>query len=107
GSALHILGAAAQEEENMPGQEIIGTSARAAFSGVGNGRAARRILACFALICAGIGAGETSAQDAASAVAEPAYADLADLADQASIIPIVTITGQATVEPERSPGLLP
>jgi hypothetical protein len=101
------LAEAVQEERNMAGQEPTGAGAPTAFSKSRNGPAATAILACLALICGSIGAGEASAQEAAAPLAQPAYADLVDLADQASIVPIVTITGQAAVEPERSPGLLP
>jgi hypothetical protein len=51
---------------------------------------------------------QESAQDAAAPV-EPAltYADLASLIEAAPMIAVVAIQDQATVEPERSPGLAP
>lgn len=91
----------------MPSQGQTGNGARAALSGRGNGSVAAAILACLPLTCASLGAGGALAQEAAAPLAEPTYADLADLAGQASIVPIVTVAGQAAVEPERSPGLLP
>ena len=71
------------------------------------GRVLAPILACLAFTCGCVSAGGAVAQEAVSGAPEPTYADLADLAVKASIVPILTITGQAAVEPERSPGLRP
>lgn len=51
--------------------------------------------------------GEAQTAGPAPAAQALAYADLADLAEPASIVARVTVTGQATVKPERAPGLAP
>lgn len=65
------------------------------------------LLAIFAVTGGCVGSGAASAQSTPAPTVEPTYADIADLADQADVVPIVTIADQATVEPERSPGLQP
>ncbi len=73
----------------------------------GAGRVLAPILACLAFTCGCVSAGGAVAQDAVPGPPEPTYADLADLAVKSSIVPIVRISDQAAVEPERSPGLRP
>lgn len=48
-----------------------------------------------------------SAQDFVPPANGPTYADIADVADAAEIVARVQIRKQATVEPERAPGLAP
>ncbi len=64
---------------------------------------AKSLLACAALISVSV---PGMAQDHAEAD-ELSYADIVDLADGAPLVLRAQIRRQATVEPERSPGLLP
>ena len=64
---------------------------------------AKSLLACAALIWAPV---PGAAQDRAE-VDQLSYADIVDLADGAPLVLRAQIRSQATVEPERSPGLLP
>ena len=67
-----------------------------------------RALALPLALAVGATAGTTSAQaPPPAAVQGPTYADLVGLAEPASIVAVVTVRDQATVPPERAPGLAP
>lgn len=62
------------------------------------------------LLAAGVAVVQAQAQaqdEVAVAAPVATYADLADLAEKASLVALVTVRDQATVEPERAPGLAP
>ena len=52
-------------------------------------------------------AGQSAPSAALAAPAGPSFADLADLVDAAAIVALVQIRSQATVPPDRAPGLAP
>lgn len=58
-------------------------------------------------VLAGTPAAAQSAAPPAAASPGPSYADLADLVDAAAIVALVEIRSQATVPPDRAPGLAP
>jgi hypothetical protein len=67
-----------------------------------------RALALPLALAACTAAGATSGQASLPAAAPgPTYADLVGLAEPASIVAVVTVRDQATVPPERAPGLAP
>jgi hypothetical protein len=66
-----------------------------------------RALALPALLAACATAGEAQVPPPGPAAVQLTYADLAGLAEASSVIARVRVADQATVEPERSPGLAP
>lgn len=60
-----------------------------------------------ALLACAVPAGASAQAPAASIAAGPTYADLAGLTEAAGIIAEVLVKSQATVPPERAPGLAP
>ncbi|WP_241233639.1 hypothetical protein [Altericroceibacterium xinjiangense] len=67
----------------------------------------RAALAALPLLFAGAGPAAAQPLRADAAVQAPTYADLVDLAEAAGLVARARVVDQATVKPERAPGLAP